>query len=112
MVKLFDGYNFTYLTDFTLQFTKIKRLKKEWFTNGFQILRRLTFCEIEVIEHDSFSNMQQLTLLNLSRNRIDLIEENTFSNLKNLKTLDLRYNKLTKFDRNFVGLRESVDVKI
>ena len=37
-----------------------KRLKKE-FMNGFSTLRQLniTECEIEVIENDLFSNMQQ-----------------------------------------------------
>ena len=55
------------------------RLKKE-FMNGFSTIRQLniTQCEIEVIEYDLFSNMQQLTSLNLSRNRIELIEKNAF----------------------------------
>ena len=56
--------------------------------------------------------MQQLTSLNLTRNRIELIEENTFSYLKNLQKLDLSKNFLTKFDRNFIGLGNSVEVKI
>ena len=91
----------------------MKRLKKE-FINRLPKPRRLniTDCEIEVIDHDSFSNMQQLTSLNLSRNRIWHIEKNAFSNLKNLETLDLSDNKLTNFDPKFVGLIESTEYNI
>ena len=53
-----------------------------------------------------------LTLLNLRSNKIKVIEENAFSNLKNLQKLDLSNNRLTKFDRNFIGLGNSVEVKI
>ena len=69
-------------------------------------------CDIEVIESDSFSNMQQLTWLNLSNNLIDLIDKNAFSNLKNLQTIDLSYNKLTNFDPIFVGLIELAEYRI
>ena len=111
--KLFDDYNFPYLVDFTIQFLDIKRLTRE-FINRLPIVRQLiiTQCEIEVIEHDSFSNMQQLTSLNLSKNRIEFIEESLFSKLKNLQKLDLSDNRLTNFDRKFIGLSESVEVKI
>ena len=113
LFKLFDGYNFPYLRGFTLMRFSSNRLKKE-FISRFQTLRHLniTDCEIELIEHDSFSNLQQLTSLNLSCNLIELIEKNAFSDLKNLQTLDLRHNKLTKFDRNYIGLGNSVEVKI
>ena len=109
LVQLFDGYNF----DLTIKLFDIKRLTKE-FINRLPIARQLniSYCNIEVIESDSFSNMQQLTSLNLSLNRIESIEKNAFSNLKNLETLDLSYNKLTKFDPKFIGLGNSVEVKI
>ena len=112
--KLFDGYNFPYLTDFTLMYFNIKKLTKE-FINRLPKPRnnlKLYECEIDVIESDSFSNMQQLTSLDLSNNQIELIEENAFSNLKNLQTLDLSHNELTNFDRNFFGIGESVEVNI
>ena len=113
LFKLFDGYNFPYLVDFTVRNLNMKRLKKE-FINRLPMHKQLniTDCGIELIESDSFSNMQQLTSLDLSKNEIELIEKNAFSNLKNLQTLDLSENKLTKFDRNFIGLSESVEVNI
>ena len=82
--------------------------------NGFPTLRQLNIidCGIEVIEYDLFSNMQQLTSLNLSRNKIEFIDENSFSSLNNLQKLNLSDNKLINFDRNFIGLSESVEVKI
>ena len=113
LFKLIHGCNFPYLVDFTIESLYLKRLKKE-FLNRLPKPKRLTItdCKIEVIEHDSFSNFQQLTSLNLSQNRIGLIEKNAFSKLKNLKKLDLSKNRLTIFDPKFIGLGESVEVKI
>ena len=111
--KLFDGYKFPYLVDLTIESLNIKRLKKE-FINRLPKPKRLNInhCNVEFIEHDSFLNMQQLTSLNLSKNRIWHIEKDAFSNLKNLQTLDLSYNKFKKFNRNFIGLGKSVELKI
>ena len=91
----------------------MKRLKKE-FIDRLPKCEKLNLyeCDIEVIESDSFSNMQQLSTLDLSRNRIVYFEENVFSKLKNLQTLDLSYNKITKFDPKFIGLRESAKYSI
>ena len=66
---LFDVYKFPNLLDFSLQCSFKKRLRKEFLT-GFPALRRLKIsCSIEVIEHDSFSNIQQLCFLDLSGNK-------------------------------------------
>ena len=113
LFKLFDGYNFPYLVDFCIEFLYMKRLKRE-FIDRLPIHRKLkiSLCKIEVIESDSFSNMQQLTSLNLSNNQIELIEKNAFLKLKSLETLDLSKNRLRKFDRNFIGLGNSVKVNI
>ena len=111
--KLFDGYNFQYLVDLTIEFLDNKRLTKE-FIDRLPIHRQLNInnCGIEVIEHDSFSNMKQLTLLNLRSNKIKVIEENAFSNLKNLQKLDVSDNYLKNFDPKFVGLIESAEYVI
>ena len=111
--KLFDGYNFPYLEDLTIKLLFVKRITKE-FINRLPMHRRLKIskCNIEAIESDSFSNKQELISLDLSENRIELIEENAFSKLKNLKKLNLSINRLKKFDRKFIGLANSVEVKI
>ena len=64
--KLFDGSNFPYLVYFVLRFFNVKRLKKEYI-NRFPMLKQLYIvdCSIEVIENDSFSNLEQLCWLNL-----------------------------------------------
>jgi Leucine-rich repeat (LRR) protein len=115
LFKLFDGYNFPYLRDFTLMCFSTNRLTKE-FIDQLPKPRQLniTECNVKVIEHDSFTNMQQLTSLNLTRNQIELIEENAFSNLNNLETVDLSFNRLKNFDRNFIGLGnlETAEVNI
>ena len=112
-IKLFVGYTFPYLEDFTLCFLKLKRLKKE-FINGFRMLKYLNIfdCNIKEIAHDSFSNLEQLCSLNLSNNRIEFIDDNAFSNLKNLQQVDLSYNNLLYFDTKIVGLIQSAMVKI
>jgi len=112
--KLFDGYDFPNLVDFTVRNLNIKRLKKE-FINRLPKPRNklnITDCQIKVIESDSFSNLQQLSSLDLRRNEIEFIEENAFSNLKNLKKLDLSDNDFFISDRNMFGLRESLEVNI
>lgn len=93
LMKLFDGYNFPYLQDFSIEIFEIKRLKKEFLNR----LPMHTFLNIrewinELSESDSFSNMQQHTSLDLSSNRIEFIEKNAFSKLNNLQTHDLRHN--------------------
>ena len=46
----------------------------------------------------------------MSQNRLKFIEKNTFSNLKNLQILDLSRNELTNLDREFIGVGNSVDI--
>ena len=114
LFKLFDGYNFPDLVNLTIKYLYMKRLTKE-FINRLPKPRNelnLNESELEAIENDSFSNMQHLNSLNLSRNKIKLIEKNAFSNLKNLQILDLSRNRLSKIDRKFIGLGNSVEVKI
>ena len=112
-VKLFDGSNFLYLVKFALRYFSTKRFKKE-FINQFTALRHLNIsnCEIEIIEHDSFSDLQELCWLNLSGNSIRCIEQNSFSMLKNLRTIDLSFNNLRHFQPKFIGLKESVELII
>ena len=92
-MKLFVGYNFPYLQDFSIENFEIKRLKKEFLNRlPMHTFLNIRECINELIESDSFSNMQQLTSLDLSNNRIEFIEKNAYSKLNNLQTLDLRHN--------------------
>lgn len=111
--KMFDGYKFPNLVDFTLGRFNMKRVKKE-FINRFPELRRLKIsdCNIEVIERDSFSHLKKLCWLILRRNRIEFIEKKAFSKLKNLQKLDLTDSGLANFDPKFVCLRKSVEVSL
>ena len=109
-LKLFHGYTFPYLENFTLMLINISILKKE-FLDRLPMLRKLSIsnCNTQVIESDTFSNLEQLCFLDLSRNRIQNIKANTFSKLKSLQKLDLSHNKLTNFDPKIIGLRESAE---
>lgn len=110
--KLFDIHYFSNLNYFAIYKFNLKRLEKQFLNRFlFPMLRELSigFCDLEEIEIDAFSNMQQLVCLNLSMNRIRFIEKNTFANLKKLETLDLSDNVLTTIDREFIGVRNSVE---
>ena len=110
LLKLLDGYNFPYLSSFSVIKCNLKDLKKEFF-NRFPILNRLYLvdCNIEVIQQDLFSNLKHLNWLFLCKNRLKSIEENTFLDLKNLETLDLSGNELASdLDTKFIGVGDSV----
>jgi len=112
-LKLFDGCNFIYLEEFTIESLYMTRLKKE-FIDRLPKPKKLNIntCGIEVIESDLFSNMQQLSWLDLSNNRIEYIVENGFSSLKNLQTLNLKGNIVRKRDLTYIVLEKSVDLKL
>ena len=111
--KLFDGYKFPNLLNYTLGRFNMKRVKKE-FIYQFPELRRLQIsdCNVEVIERDSFSHLKKLCWLILRRNQIEFIEKKAFSKLINLQKLDLSNNRLANFDPKFVCLRKSVEVSL
>ena len=70
------------------------------------MLRKLSMvdCNLEEIEPGAFSNMTQISCLNLSQNRLKFIEKNTFSNLNKLQIFDLSMNKLRDLDTEFIGV--------
>lgn len=99
--KLFEGCHFPHLVDFSARYIEINILRKE-FLNRFPIVTKLSLCncKIGLIENDSFSNSQQLNLLDLSYNQIYLIKESFFSNLTYLETLDLGSNEISLIEKN------------
>lgn len=114
LYKLFDGHYFPNLLSLAFRNCEnLDRLEKE-FVNRFRfpILRGLFIvkCNLETVEKDSFSNLKNLEIVDLSGNKIKFIEKNTFSYLKHLKLLDLSRNKLTNLDRKFIGVRNSVEI--
>ena len=113
LFKLLDGYNFSNLSTLSIKKCNLKGLKKEFF-NRFPILMFLYIidCNLEVIEPDLFFNLKCLNRLFLCKNRLKSIEKNTFSNLENLKTLDLSGNELTDLDAEFIGVRNSVSIRL
>lgn len=61
---------------------------------------KCSYCGIDGIDQFTFSQLPQLTILNLSGNKITTIEENSFENNKKLKSLDLSNNKLMTLPKN------------
>ena len=129
--KLFIDNNFPNLSKLRIRSTKITKLENKIFSQ-FQKLNDLKLynnIELKSINYDCFSNLKQLTRLNLTKGLIESldkrhfselnnleylklnlfkivdIEENMFSNLKKLTTLDLSYCKLEILKpESFIGL--------
>lgn len=110
--KLFEGCHFPYLIDFRGRAIEINILRKV-FLDRFPMVRNLNLCDcnIEKIEHKSFSNSHQLRILDLSRNQIKSIEKNAFSALKNLEKVFLSYNNLEEIEPTFLGLSADFNIE-
>ena len=59
---------------------------------------------LEQIYDNTFENVTQIQILNLSNNLLSVLQENIFVNLTNLEQLNLSYNNIIKFNKTFVGL--------
>ena len=129
--KLFIDNNFPNLSKLRIMNTKITKLENKIFSQ-FQKLSDLKLYsnkELKSINYDCFSNLKQLTRLNLTESLIGSldkrhfsalnnleylklslfnivdIEENIFSNLTKLTNLDLSYCKLENLKpESFIGL--------
>ena len=130
-----NSYYFPNLLELEISNCKLTRLEKKMF-DEFQLLQSLKIhnnSELLKIEKDVFSNLKQLTCLdlsfnriesldkrtflelvnletlNLSKNQLEFVDENIFSSLKKLKNLDLSRNKLEKLDpKSFVGVENVI----
>ena len=105
-LKLFEGHRFSNLKYLYLKDCCCMKSLKKNFLDRFPTLQdfRMYTCEIETIENDAFSNLIQLSYIELANNLINFIGKNAFSNLNNLKAVNLSSNKLTHFDAEFNGL--------
>ena len=137
LFKLFDGHCFPNLVKLEYEYCSIIIINKSYF-NQFPMLRELSMnnCKIKLIEDDAFLNLKHLVRLdlrenslktldkriftelgnleqlNLSKNRLEYIEKDIFSNLKNLKSLDLSDNRLELYPESFIGLQNSVEIRL
>ena len=137
--KLFYGHKFPNLLYFEISESKMHKIEKRLF-DGFPTIKQLKIYgnkHIQIINHDAFSNLNNLNglflanncilpidnrlfsnlvnlkYLNLSENRLETIEENPFSNLHNLEFLDLNSNKLKSLSpKLFVGLNNLKEIRL
>ena len=113
--KLFDGHHFSNLKYLYLhKCCCMKSLKNDFFFDRFPMLQHLSMdgFDIKMIEHDAFSNLEQLEFIDLSYNLLNFVGKNAFSNLKNLKSLNLSHNQLKYLDPEYIGLGNSVKIFI
>lgn len=87
------------LKEITLSFNQLGVIKSFTFTD----LPELTYLNLEensvrIVETKAFNNLNKLRWLHLRGNRLETIEPLAFSNLPELQFLDLTFNNLNKFD--------------
>jgi Leucine-rich repeat (LRR) protein len=130
LIKMFNGLNFSNLSQFSISSGNIIKLDKKLFDKcpmlgglsismsrylridgeTFSSLKQLTgltmWCNnIDSLENKYFSELNNLKYLSLYGNNIKVIRENTFSNLKKLHSLDLSLNMLKNLSSQvFFGL--------
>ena len=96
LAKLFYGRNFPYLRSLCISGTTITKLEKKLFYR-FATLQKLMISfnrELQIIDHDAFSNLTHLNSLYIRNNCIESIDSRLFSRLVNLESLNLSNNRL------------------
>lgn len=102
LAKLFYGRNFPYLRSLCISGTKITKLEKNLF-DRFPMLQKLMISfnkQLEIIDHDAFSNLLHLNNLYMRNNCIESIDRRHFSRLVNLESLNLSNNRLIVIKEN------------
>ena len=100
MSKLLFRHFFPNLSNLNISNSNITRLEKKLF-EGFPMLQSLKIFRnrgIKTIDKEAFSNLKNLTNLDLSLNSLSELDPDLFSCLVNLEYLDLEHNKLRHFD--------------
>lgn len=89
-----------------LSFNKINNIAKHAFSNNL-ILLNLKKNELQILEDETFSNLQSLEMLILSKNKFQRLNKNTFKGLSNLSKLDLSKNQIETIEPDtFSSLHE------
>ena len=103
LVKLLSDKSFPNLEELEIMFCDISRIENKIFNGSFQTLQKLTVkfnFDLEIIDHDAFSNLKELRHLVIYYNSIESLDERTFSQLVNLESIVLRLNKSQIIDPN------------
>ena len=115
MNKLFIGRKFPNLSKLRIMNTKITKLKNKMFSL-FQTLRDLKINdnkELKKVDYDAFSNLKQLTRLNLNENSIESFDKRHFSELSNLEYLKLSESNIDRLDENmFLNLKKLTNLDL
>ena len=112
LAKLFYAHQFPIIKTFHIHMCiSLTKLEKKLF-DGFRMLQSLNITyntKLQEIDRGAFSNLKQLTSLDLSSNfynssykinDTNLLDQMKFSALINLKYLDLSHNYLTSIEEN------------
>ena len=113
LAKLFYGHQFPIMKTFTIYMCiRLTKFEKKLF-DGFRMLQSLNITyntQLQEIDRDAFSNLKQLTSLDLSSNCYNLLDDEInpldsldqmyFSGFINLKYLNLSHTGLKRIDAN------------
>lgn len=103
LTKLLSEYHYPNLLQLEIRNCDITRIEKKLFDGSQPMIQRLNIrynSNLEIIEHDAFSNMKRLVTLDLSNNRIESLDRRIFSALNNLQVLCLHKNRIKRIDGN------------
>lgn len=103
ITKQLSKYHFPNLIRLEITSCDITRIEKKLFDGPQSMIQLLDInsnSDLEIIDHDAFSNMKQLVSLDLSFNNIESLDRRLFSGLINLESLKLNHNRLKSLDEN------------
>ena len=115
ITKLLNEYHFQNLLQLEICFCDIIRIEKKFVDVLPPSIKNLHIfrSNLQIIDHDAFSNLKQLVLLDLSVNQIKCLDERIFSDLKNVKKLNLWNNNLEVLNaETFVGLENLTELDL
>lgn len=109
IIKMFNGHNFTNLHTLIISRCKVRKIEKK-FMDQFPNLRKFCMvdCKVEKIEDNAFSNLKELTVLDLSQNLLESIYKRDFSELVNLEYFVMIKNRLKIMEEGIFSHMENI----
>ena len=101
LLKLVSEQNFPYLKRLEIWYSNIYRLEKKMLSGSFPAIQSLKIMSneyLETIDHDAFSNLKHLRVLEINENSIESLDIRLFSELVNLESVSMRRIQLKVID--------------
>ena len=104
LIKLLGDQNFPNLQHLRISYCDFYRLERKMLNGSFPAIQKLTIWSneyLETIDHDAFSNLKHLRVLEINENYfIESLDVRLFSELVNLESVSMRRIQLKVIDGN------------